>query len=69
MYTIFPLCYVNRRNVTSWRILVTPLAAPSIIKQVRHCLAKSVFTLMSYFRSRFSSNGTQTQNSQTRNVA
>jgi hypothetical protein len=34
----FPRCYVNRENVTpSWRVLVTPLAAPSIIKRVHHC--------------------------------
>jgi hypothetical protein len=26
--------YVNRGKVTSWRLLITPLAAPSIIKQV-----------------------------------
>jgi hypothetical protein len=30
----FPRCYVNRGKVTSWRILVTPFAAPSIFKQV-----------------------------------
>jgi hypothetical protein len=30
----FPRCYVNRGKVTSRRLLVTPLAAPSIIKQV-----------------------------------
>jgi hypothetical protein len=32
----FPRCYSRRRNVTSWRILGTTLAAPSIIKQVIH---------------------------------
>jgi hypothetical protein len=32
----FPRCYVNRGKVTSWRRLVTPLAAPSIIKKVLH---------------------------------
>jgi hypothetical protein len=35
----FPRCYVNRRGqVTSWRILVTSLAAPSVIKDVGHSL-------------------------------
>jgi hypothetical protein len=33
----FPPCYVNREKVSSWRLLVSPLAAPSIIKQVPHC--------------------------------
>jgi hypothetical protein len=37
MYTIVSRCCVNREKVTSWRLLVTPLAALSIIKQVRHC--------------------------------
>jgi hypothetical protein len=34
----FPRCYIyfNRGKVTSRRLLVTPLAAPSIIKQVLH---------------------------------
>jgi hypothetical protein len=34
----FPRCYVNRGKVTSWRILVTPPAAPSIIKQFPYCI-------------------------------
>jgi hypothetical protein len=29
--------YVNKGKVTSWRLLVTPFAAPSIIKQIPHC--------------------------------
>jgi hypothetical protein len=32
----FRRCYVNRGKVTSWRLLGSPLAAPSIMKQVPH---------------------------------
>jgi hypothetical protein len=36
MYAIFSAVLVNKGKVTSWRLLVTPIAAPSIIKQVSH---------------------------------
>jgi hypothetical protein len=38
----FPRCNVNRGKVTSWRILVSPPAAPSIITQVPHSFLREV---------------------------
>jgi hypothetical protein len=48
----FLRCYVNRGNVTSWRILVTPLAAPSIMKQVPHSCATLVEAGSTFARPR-----------------
>jgi hypothetical protein len=52
VHNLFRGAYVNRGKVTSWHLLVSPLAVLSIIKQVHHNIKKRLLGLFLSWSSR-----------------